>query len=491
MKKELKKTYKNNKKDGRYHITDYLIGRYNLKTIKGNKPELYYYKKGVYLRGEEHIAAKLSVILEQEYSINAKNEILNSIYAKTAIERDEFVVDKYLINLNNGVYDVRTGLFSNHTPAYLFLNKIPTDYDPNAKCEKIDEFLQQLLPERDIMILKEWFGYVLFRDYFIKKALILTGEKNTGKTTVIDLFIKLIGLENASGVSLQQIASDRFSTADLHHKHVNIYDDMSANDVKDSGRFKMLTGGSPISGEKKFTDRFIFYNYAKLTFACNRIPNISDNDDDAYFDRWIIVKFKKPVEHPNKFLLDEITTPAEMSGLLNEMLNNLNRILVNQEFTYQKTHEEIKTEMLRAGSAVAAFVFDCIEEAIGDFTSKADMHYYFSCYTKKHNLPHLEIKKFGKEIFKYAKYMTEGRHCTSVGYNNVHLSLDGQKLINADDEQYKELLPVKSKPPADKKPQKEKKVDEKIPTEDISGEEPAPELPDEEARQLQARLDAV
>jgi len=428
----LYKTFKTNKKLGIQQIADFFIHQYNVKTIKEAAPEMYYYDKGIYIRAEQKIETELSKLLEEDYSINHKREVINQIWSKSYTNRRDFIVDKWLINLNNGVFDLRTGLFTDHDYQNLFFTKIATDYDPNATCEKIDKFLMQLLPLEDVMIIKEWFGYCLFRDYFIKKALIMTGEKDTGKTTVIDLFVQLIGLENISGVSLQQMAGDKFSITDLYNRHVNIYDDMSAQDVKDGGRFKMVTGRSPISAEYKYGNRFNFYNFAKMTFACNRIPNVQDNDDDAYFKRWIIIKFLRVVTNPNKFLLESIATPDQLSGLLNSMLDNLNRILTNQKFTYIKNHEEIKAEMLRSGSVVASYAYDCVEESIGSWISKGDLHFYFTQYANLYNLPYVEIKKFGKELVKYARYATEGRHQNRKGWNNIKINEDfKQKFIDA------------------------------------------------------------
>ena len=49
--------------------------------------------------------------------------------------------------------------------------------------------------------------------YFIKKAIIFVGERDTGKTTLINLLASLMGKGNVSGVSLQRITSDKFATA--------------------------------------------------------------------------------------------------------------------------------------------------------------------------------------------------------------------------------------------------------------------------------------
>ena len=60
---------------------------------------------------------------------------------------------------------------SEFSPKYCFMAKIPVNYVPNAYCIKIFEFLNDVLHEEDIDCIQEWFGYQLYREYFIKKQL--------------------------------------------------------------------------------------------------------------------------------------------------------------------------------------------------------------------------------------------------------------------------------------------------------------------------------
>ena len=47
------------------------------------------------------------------------------------------------------------------------------------------------------------------------------------------------------------------------------------------------------TAEYKFGDSFQFLNFAKHTFATNKIPSVEDVDDAAYYDRWIPIAFDK------------------------------------------------------------------------------------------------------------------------------------------------------------------------------------------------------
>src|SRR3989344_1837184 len=353
---ELRNYYITDKQSGSQCIADYLIDRYHLKTIGERMRDIYFYKDGIYVLGVNTVKAEIQRILRSLVSKHQKNEIVEKIKDSTTIDLKEFSADRDLVNLDNGVLSIKTGEITEHDPKHLFFNKIATTYTKNANCPMIKKFLSEILDENDIPVIQEWFGYILYRSYFIKKAIIFVGEGDTGKTTLLRLIEKFIGKDNVSGVSLQKITSDKFATINFYNKQINIYDDLSFKDINDNGAFKIATGGGSITAEYKFGEQFQFENYAKLTFACNKIPDVKDPNDVAYFGRWIIIHFRNEITNPDKFLIDKITTPEELSGLLNFALEGLNRLLEKQKFSYNKAPHEIKKEMERSGSVIAQFV---------------------------------------------------------------------------------------------------------------------------------------
>jgi len=343
----------------------------------------------------------------------------------TLTNRNDFKVEENLINLNNGIFNITTKELIPHNHEYLFFTKIPVNYDINAKCLKIEKFLNEILPEHVAEIILEWFGYCLYRRYFIKKAIIFVGERDTGKSTLIKLFERFIGKENTSGVSLQKMATDKFASSNLYNKYINLYDDLSFKDINDNGSFKIATGGGIITGEKKFEEPFQFENFSKLTFACNKIPDVKDANDDAYFSRWIIIPFLAEIKEVDKFLTNKITTEEELSGLLNLAIAGLCRILEKQDFSYNKTPDEVKKEMLLSGSMIANFVNDRLEEKIDAWVSKDDMHEECARYAQSNNLPTVSKQILGRKLPNHSGYIIDGTKFIGVkqtqGWRNVKI----------------------------------------------------------------------
>ncbi|MCF7843632.1 DUF5906 domain-containing protein [Candidatus Gracilibacteria bacterium] len=407
---------------GGYILAEFLVKKYNVKTIGEKIREIYVYENGVYRPGENILREEIQSILKELVNSGSKSEIIDKIKDLTLIDREEFnKVNIDLINLNNGVLNIRNLELTPHDPSYLFFSKLPVDYKLGGGCPTIKKFLSEILSEKDIVIIQEWVGYCLYRKYFIKKAIIFVGEPDTGKTTLINLFVHLFGRDNISGVSLQRISGDKFSVAHLYNKYINIYDDLSFSDVNDNGSFKIVTGGGNLTGEYKFGNQFHFENFSKITFSCNKIPNVSDTNDEAYFSRWIVMQFNRQIAVKNKFLIYEMTTPEEISGFLNFALEGLSRLLKNQDFSYNKIADEIKNEMLRSGSPIANFAYDCLVDSNDSWLSKEVMYNSYADFVKTKNLPLIPMIDFGRKITKFANYVVDSKKGGKTGWRNVKL----------------------------------------------------------------------
>lgn len=357
-----------------------IISSMHLITIIDNE-EILYYEDGIYKHsGSKKVKEVLMRFMGKYLKKYHISEIIMQIQGRTYISRDNINTDANLIHMNNGIYNLESGELNDFDPMIYATNKIPVDYDSNATCPKVETFLSDVLTEEDKKIIYELFGYVLFRGYPFQYAFMFIGGGSNGKSVLINLFKAFVGKNNVSNISLQDIGGDRFAGSELFDKMVNLYPDLSDEGLKSTGVFKALTGGDGIDVQRKFQTRFHLVNQAKLIFSCNKLPKTSD-DTDAFFRRWIITNFpnKFTGKNADRFLIDKLTTPDELSGLFNCAVNELSRIIKEGDFSHSETTEKTKERYIRLSNPLRAFILDCIDaEPEGCITKE----YFYIAYRK-------------------------------------------------------------------------------------------------------------
>lgn len=367
--------------------------------------EIYVYGDGVYRpNGEALIQKETQAELGELCKTRDVTEVVDHIRRATFTSREEFTQPVNLVNIKNGILDLENGELRPHNPEMVFLNQLPIEYDPSATCPEIVKFLSEILRQQDIEIIYELFGYCLYRGYLIHKSFLFVGDGANGKSTLINLLKAFLGVQNVAGRSLQDLEYNRFAMADLYGKLANLYPDLPDTALGHTGKFKMLTGNDPLSGERKFRDFFNFTNYAKLVFSANKVPEAND-ESSAFFRRWIIIDF------PNKFdgkgadtkKIEKITTPQELSGLLNKALTALRRLLEQGVFSYSKTTEEIRDDYIRKSSPIGAFVMDRLEVAPAEWVEKKKLYAEFCAYCRERSYPTVAEDTFHKNIHQHVR----------------------------------------------------------------------------------------
>jgi len=369
------------------------------------------------------IKSQCEKLLKSYAKKNVVEEIFDKIKRKTKTTEEEFSkTNLYLIPLENGCYNIKTKKLEPHSPKNNFTFYSPIEYNPKAKCKNWFKFIHEALYPANIKIAKQWFGFNLFRQYFIKKALILLGKKDTGKTIFLDTLISFVGEKNKCGLSLQKISSGSdFTKFALLNKLSNIYDDLSSADINDGGAFKIATGGGYISAEEKFGEFVQFKSYAKISLAGNKAPPVKDNDDNAYFSRFIPLIFENVPEKPDPFLRDKIQTKEEMSGILNWALEGLHELLKTGSFSNNKTDEEIKKIMEMSGDILIQFGTEVLEQSEKQI-SKEDMYKIYCFWANENDKPILSKEQLGRRLNQKIKYLVPKTGAKKRFWGNVSLN---------------------------------------------------------------------
>lgn len=406
---KIRAEFRKNKKKGTYLLAQYITSKFDIITVGEKEREMFVYQDGIYFQAENQIIfPEIQRVLGEDVDRSAKSETFHKICDMTHKPRSIFqTAPLELIPLANGVYNFQTKQLLSHSSEYKFKYKFPVSYDDNATCSKTIAFIEQVLNPDQVLTVQEWLGYYFYRSYMFKKAIIFVGEGDTGKTTLLEVFTYLLGKENISSISLQKMSGDKFSAAHLYEKHGNLVDELSAKDISDTGAFKVATGGGTITGEYKFGNQFAFHNFSKFTFACNRIPDVTDFDDTAYFNRWIVIRFENTITKKIPNFVESLKTEEERSGLFLWAMEGLVRLLNEGHFTYANDADETKMEMLRSSSSAGEFISRFVRQSVGSEITKEDMYDAYAEFCTQNKLSVATKKAFGMK-FITLKYVSEG-----------------------------------------------------------------------------------
>lgn len=247
--------------------------------------------------------------------------------------------DTVLINLQNGTFEISpkaTQLRPFDCKDFITY-QLPFEYNPQTKAPLFEAYLNKVLPDKERQkVLAEYLGFVFIKHGSNRlkeeKALILYGTGANGKSLFFEVVNALLGSENTSTFSLQNLTDEAgYYRAKIANKLVNYASEI--NGKLEASIFKQLVSGEPITARLPYGQPMQLNQYAKLIFNCNELPKDVEHTN-AYFRRFLIIPFDVtiPPQEQDKQLHTKIIE-KELSGVFNWVLDGLNRLLEQKRFT--------------------------------------------------------------------------------------------------------------------------------------------------------------
>lgn len=202
--------------------------------------------------------------------------------------------DRYLIPVQNGVYNLQTKQLEPFNPKYIITSKIATAYNINAVKPTfwdVDNWLSSLAcgDEEIVTLLWQIMNEAINPNYTRQKIGVLYGQSgNNGKGTFQTLLINLIGRKNVSTLKPNEF-NGRFKVAQLIGKVCNIGDDISDAYIDDISNLMSIATGDPITAEEKGKPAFSIYSKAFCLFSGNGLPRTRNKD--GWGRRLLIIPF--------------------------------------------------------------------------------------------------------------------------------------------------------------------------------------------------------
>lgn len=384
------------------------------------------YENGVYnISGEKEAGRIIMDYMLPNYCIMASiRDCRDQWDILVSKDFDDFNRNPYLVNVRNGLLDIRDMSFKEHTPSYLSTVQLNVEYNPQVDCPQFKKFLNEVLDCKLIPLVQEIVGYLLTTNTASQKAFVFWGPARTGKSTLLWVVeYLLLGKKNVSNIPWQEIG-DKFKTAELLGKLANVFSDLPSKSIDDTGIFKVVTGEDYLMAENKNKNPFKFKPFARLVFSCNELPRNYVDRTEGFYRRLIIVPFSRQIEKSKIDKSLKYKFQREKEGILNWALEGLKRLYENNfEFSENELTDGVKKEYKRENNNVISFVEECCEIDSLFSCSRIEIYEAYKEFCVEAGLKTLSQIKFNKELEGNFN-ITRSRSGKLRSWNGVRIKLD-------------------------------------------------------------------
>ena len=197
----------------------------------------------------------------------------------------EFDADPDLLNVANGVIDLRTGKLNDHDPALRIRELADTEYNPDANHNDVEAVLEVVAPDvRDW--LQRLLGYGITGHTHEDVVPVSTGGGGNGKSTLFEAVGAALGGYAAAAPAklIMRTHNDEHPTikADLMGKRLVWISETEEGGSLRMEQLKALTGGDRIKARFMRADYFEFTPTHTLVIATNHRPNVNSTEHAAW-----------------------------------------------------------------------------------------------------------------------------------------------------------------------------------------------------------------
>jgi len=273
----------------------------------------------------------------------------------------------------------------------------------------------------------------IIKRHIDEKAFMFLGKGENGKSVCLEYIQSIIGRNNCTNITLQDISDDKFMRANLVGKSANIFSDLEQYELRHSGKIKAITSNEGIEVQKKYQQGFTLYPFCKLLFSCNRFPKVYDQSQ-GFFRRWMIVKWERDFENdPDRieYLKEELDSNQTEKNLvfscLVKLANKLNKV---GRFSHLKDWKMVQREWNENADPIDDFESNYILDSETHKTKRETYHFYKEIMLEKGETPK-GIGQFSKAFSEYhdEERIRDGARVERV-WLNIGFKIPKQTTLN-------------------------------------------------------------
>jgi len=280
----------------------------------------------------------IKALIKRAFDLRAKNRVERVLFLTSrdpyiVITGDEWDKDPFLLGLNNGVVDLRTGSFRAGLPGDFLRAHAPTDWTGmNTPAPLWEKTLLEIFEQDVLMVgfVKRLLGYCVTGSTVEHILPILYGPNGrNGKSTILETLKEILGNDFSVSVPADTLMDSRRSgdgpqpfLYGLRGKRLAWASESKEGQKINTGLIKQLTGSDTLNVRTLHSKPVEFTPTHKVMLMTNHLPHVA-SDDQAAWDRVRLIPFllrfvetpTKPNERPrNKDLQKDLM--GEASGIL-------------------------------------------------------------------------------------------------------------------------------------------------------------------------------
>ena len=317
------------------------------------------------------------------------------------------------IAMRNGLLDVNRLLAGErdhhypHSANWFSFTCRNYDYDPEARCPKWQQMLEQNMEgDRErIALLQEWAGYLISGSTEQQKFMVLEGEGANGKSVFLAGLEAMLGRKSCSHVPLE-VFGDRFAKTATLGKLLNISADCGELNRVAEGFLKSFTSGDEMQFDRKNLAPIDCLPTARLMVATNNRPRFSDKSDGIW-RRMLLVPFLRQVPQHERILgMDRVRwweESGELPGVFNWAIAGLYRLREQGKFTIPAICAEAMADYRIEVNPAREFLLQFYTESTREEIPTDEIYDAYAKWCQKNGYRQLADRGFGREILRAFK----------------------------------------------------------------------------------------
>lgn len=316
----------------------------------------------------------------------------------------DFDKNSWLLNLQNGTVELRTGQLLPHTREHLITKQVPITHKPKAICPTFQAYLQRIFEGDQTMIefIQRAVGYSLTANTREHCIFILYGTGRNGKSTLINVLNSLLG-EFAKSVEPEVLtirqrnqANTLLEIADLAGARLVTAVETEDNKRLAEAKIKQMSGGDWMKGRFLYKEPFDFLPVWKLWYATNHKPTIRGTDEGIW-SRIRLIPFEVFIPQKERDLDLGEKLQAELSGILNWAIEGCLK-WQKEGLQPPKKVEQATAEYRAEQDIFSEFVSECCMIGPRATATAKDLYDVYCSWCDESGLPKEKQHQFGRRL---------------------------------------------------------------------------------------------